>query len=118
MAVDDYNATAVTQVLASVYSVDASLITLEARPGSVQLAVTVASAPPEDSSSEGVTVSHILAAIGAASDETLGNALGSALGNAATTVIASEPRQATANRTIEFICPKGKWCTAGRDCRA
>ena len=36
-----------------------------------------------------------------------------ALGHATPMVTVSDPRQATARRTIEFICPRGMWCTAG-----
>ena len=118
IAVDDYNATAVTDALAALYRVEPSLITLEARAGSVQLTATIATSPPEAGSSHGVTLGHILGAIHAASDEDVANALGKALGHASPTVTTSAPRQATARRTVEFVCPKGKWCTAGRVCEA
>ena len=124
LSCDYFNMAAIIAALAVQYSVDPSLISLSDPCASTRrslqsssglaLTITIAtSVTTSDGSSVSALVADLLTAVQGVDDGTLGSALGSALGTTVTVTASAPASQATIERTVSSICPKGKWCTAG-----
>ena len=129
LSCSSYVATAARTALATQYGVTEALITLsnpckgmasrrarllQISNMGLTLSITIAtSATAADGSSVSATVADLLAAVQNVDDAALGSSLGTALGMTVTVTASSAPQQATIERAISSICPKGKWCTAG-----
>lgn len=126
---EEYNETAVRYELALLYGIHPSLITLEtsaatqrrkrvleANVGGLQLTITI-EAPPESSGEIGTpsstSLDSIIAAMEAVDNAALSSSIGSALGMNNITIVKQPPLKTTETKTVEFTCPRGKWCTAG-----
>lgn len=113
MSIDDLAAQrdSLIKALAAEYGVDPSQISLDASAGSLVLIITIAAS--QDASAT-FTADALIAAMNNVDDALLGASIGAALGTAPLNVSTSvQPRQGSIQRTIEFRCPRGKWCTAG-----
>ena len=126
MSIDDFaqQREALKVALAQQYGVNASLITLvaiassrrarmvralQSSSSSVELRVTIATT---DGSGNNVDFATLEASVAAVDDTALAITVGDVTGTTITVV--SEPAMAgTVRVTVEFACPKGKWCTAG-----
>ena len=108
ISIDDFNEQreAMIAALAKQYGVDPSLIKLEAAAGSLQIRIVIAT-------STGSAQEVLLEAVDAIDDAALGTALGTVLGNESLIISSTPPQQTTEERTVEFKCPRGQWCTAG-----
>ena len=81
---------------------------------SITLTITIAtSGTAADGTSVSAPIADLLTAVQNVNDATLGTSLGAALGKTVTVTASSAPAQATIELTTSFICPRGKWCTAG-----
>jgi len=125
ISIDDFVARreALINKLALQYGVDKSLITLEARAtrrrmlqsskseiaSGIEITVTIATA---DSEGNTVDFAQIQSAVAAVDDTVLGLAITEVMG-APVTVVSEPPVVSTAEIEVPFLCPKGKWCTAG-----
>ena len=120
----DFDLQKVKQSLATQYNVDISLISLEnpcvrrrrqraLQSSGLRLTITIAT---EGTASDGTPVTaavgNLLAAVQAVDDTSLGGALGASLG-VTVSVASTPPIQAQVTKNVKFVCPKGKWCTAG-----
>ena len=112
ISIDDFAAQreALIQRLARQYNVDPSLITLEARAGSVQLIITISTT--DGSGNTVVDLATLEQAVAAVDDAALATTIGSVTGT--TVTVTSQPAvTSTVTLTVPFVCPAGKWCTAG-----
>ena len=126
LSIEDFMAQqeAIRIALAADYGVPPESIILDAAPGSLQLTITVvvpvASPPPPGVGSANAppstptVASSLLATVASVDAATLGASLGSALGLAPLTVtVTGNVSTGSVMHTVLFVCPKGKWCTAG-----
>ena len=115
-------------VLALQYGVDPSQILLDSAETSrrrklvaafMRLDITIfspPSPPPSPGSSVPTTsaLEDLMAIVGAINSSALGSSFGTALGRPSLTVSAmGTPSTITVQQTRQFVCPAGKWCTAG-----
>ena len=120
MSMEDYRAhrDAMRIALARQYGVDPSQISLKAVSGSLRLSIEI-SMPPPPPPAPGVTtpapssITSILSRVQAVDDSTLGSSLGTALNVTINVTTTAAPVTAVVSQTVSFVCPKGKWCTAG-----
>lgn len=126
---DQFNETAVRNELAALYGVDPASISLEAKATSrrapkqrmlqssgLQIVITIEATPEASdggTSSMSTTLEQIKSAMDAVDDSVLGASIGGALGMTNVTIVTEPAEEATMQKTVEFICPRGKWCTAG-----
>ena len=111
--INEYNETAVKLALADEYDVHPNLISIASSAGSLVILVTIASSgTSEDGSALSVPLSTLRDRIERRDDATLSMSLASVLGTNLT-VSSTEVQQGTVDRTVSFVCPRGKWCTAG-----
>jgi len=128
LSLDDFAAqrAALIQRLAVQYGVDASLITLEATAarrarsralqsgGSLQLTITIATSNGGGSTVDIETIEQAATAVDAAALTQAISDVTVAAGLPPVTVTGlQEPERATAAIEVAFLCPPGKWCTAG-----
>lgn len=111
ISIDDFatQSARLKTALAARYGVDASLITLDASAGSVQLTITIAT---RDGSGNSVDLAALEQTVAAVDDAALATTIGSVSGTIVNVV--SQPAVASSVLvTVPFACPRGKWCTAG-----
>ena len=100
-ALDEYNQTAVQQILAALYGLPTELLTLSVNGGSLLVTLTIqsthATMPTSDLIARSLAINH--------------TTLSTALGMSAIQV--SPPHAEVQMRIIEAQCPRGHWCTAG-----
>lgn len=114
LSINEYNETAVKEALAIEYNVPVSLISVASSAGSLVLSVTVAtSGTAPDGSEVSVPLTTLRASVDASDDSSLGSTIGSALGQTNLSVSSTVASEGTVDRTVSFVCPRGKWCTAG-----
>ena len=119
ISIDDFAAqrTALIADLASQYGVDPSLISLEAtssrrrrlQSSGIQLTITIATS---DGTSTGVDLATLTQRVSAVDDTALATSIGAVMG-VAVTVSGLQQSTKSIKIEVEFVCPKGKWCTAG-----
>ena len=123
ISIDDFAAqrTALIAKLAAQYGVDPSLISLEATTsssgqgrrlqssGGIELTITIATS---DGKSAGVDLATLNQRVSAIDDTALATSIGAVMG-APVTVSGLQQSTASVKIEVEFVCPKGKWCTAG-----
>ena len=123
ISIDDFAAQRekLIEKLAKQYGVDKSLITLEAtevrrrklQGGGIEITVTIATS---DSTGRSVDLEQIQQAVQAVDDTALASSIGEVMG--APVTVTSQPAViSTAEIEVPFLCPKGKWCTAGAPSR-
>ena len=111
LSIDDFAAQrdALKLKFAMQYDVNASLITLEASAGSVELTITIATS---DGAGNSIDLAQLEQSIAAVDDTALATAIGTVMNT--TVAVSSQPAQTgTVQIRVPFSCPKGKWCTAG-----
>lgn len=103
--ISSFDETAFRQEMAVLYGVDPSLIQVAASAGSTVISISIA-LPTAGSSA--TTPAAIQALMGNPSTvASLAQATGLAIANV------TAPATATEARSVETVCPRGKWCTAG-----
>jgi len=114
LSINEYNETKVKTALAERYGVHLSQLSIASSAGSLVLSVTIASfATADDGSTVSSPIDGILATVKNVDDASLSSALGAALGTNVTIEASTTPESSQIDRTINFVCPAGKWCTAG-----
>jgi hypothetical protein len=112
LSIDDVVAQrqALISALATMYGFDASLVTLETTVGTGGVSITVTITPTDGTNSVGLAA--LQAAVAAVDDSALATSISSVMGTSVT-VVSQPPVTGTAAIEVPFLCPKGKWCTAG-----
>ena len=110
ISLDDFVAqkAALTQALATGYGVPTSLVTLEMTTGPITLTI----ATTDGTSSNSVGLAALGQAVAAVDDTALATTIRAVIGTTVA-VTSQPPTVGTTSIVVPFICPRGKWCTAG-----
>ena len=119
-SIDEYNESAVTLSLASLYDVSPALLSVTVASGSLQIDVSIATSAPSSEDAESSTWSEVLdidvllARVSSVPVAALSASMGAALGNSSLAVQVTPAAVTSIERIVRLWCPTGAWCTAGR----